>query len=372
MKKYLAILLTVALLFSASFLVSALAENSATETITVTDMMGREVNVPTTISRVACIGAGALRLYSYVGDMSLLCGVESCEYGFLISARPYQMVNADLFASLPSVGAGGPQGSADAESLVVAAPDVIFSLYTSDASAMDELQAATGIPVVVLSYGNTEAFDQDILDSLTLMGTVLGREARAAEVADYITAIRTDLDARTASIPEEEKKTVYIGCQSNYGTHGIESSTANYVLFDAVHAKNVLDLNGYTGYQSSVDLETLLTLDPEVIMLDAGGLSLLKEEYAENAAVFDSLTAFHTGQVYVQMPYNAYYTNLEIAYADAYYIGTVLFPDQFSDVNIAEKFDEISTFLLGAPCYAEVEEAVGGGYRLLDIETELN
>lgn len=370
MRKYLAVLLATVLMLSASCLVPvAFAENDTP--ITVTDMLGREVQVPANIARVACIGAGALRLYSYVGDMGLLCGVESCEYGFLISARPYQIVNADLFASLPSVGAGGPQGSADAESLVVADPDVIFSLYTSDVSAMDELQEATGIPVIVLTYGDTEAFDQDILDSVMLMGSVLGREARAAEVVNYITSITEDLDSRTASIPGEEKQTVYIGCQSNYGTHGIESSTANYVLFDAVHAQNVLDLNGYQGYQSSIDMETLLTLDPAVIILDAGGLSLLREQYAENTAVFDSLTAFQTGQVYVQMPYNAYYTNLEIAYADAYYIGTVLFPDAFSDIDIAEKFDEISTFLLGSGCYEQVVESVGGGYRQLDIDAEL-
>ena len=46
--------------------------------ITLTDMIGREVTiVPGSYSRVVCIGAGALRMYSYIGDVSLLAGVEA-------------------------------------------------------------------------------------------------------------------------------------------------------------------------------------------------------------------------------------------------------------------------------------------------------
>ena len=45
----------------------------------VTDMIGREVSVPLNPQRIVCIGAGALRLYSYIGDMTKLCGVENVE-----------------------------------------------------------------------------------------------------------------------------------------------------------------------------------------------------------------------------------------------------------------------------------------------------
>lgn len=339
------------------------------DTYSVTDMLERTVDVPTTVSRVACIGAGALRLYSYIGDMERLCGVEACEYGFLISVRPYQMLHESLFQSLPSVGAGGPQGAPDAEALMLAKPDVIFSLYTSDVSAMDQLQQATGIPIVVLSYGDTEAFDPAILDSLTLMGRILGREARATEATNYIRALQQDLERRTANVmPEEEKKSVYLGCHSHYGTHGIGSSTANYALFQAVHAKNVLDAAGYKGYQKALDLETILTLDPDVIILDAGGLEQLREEYAGNPAVFQRMTAFRTGEVYLQMPYNAYYTNLEIAFANAYFIGKVLYPEAFADVDIPTQFAEISRALLGEDCYPEVAKTIYGGYQKLSAE----
>ncbi len=337
------------------------------ERITVVDLHGRKVEVPTSVERVACIGSGALRLYSYVGDMSKLCGVESCEYGFLISHRPYQMVYETLFRSLPSIGAGGPQGAPDAEALIAAKPDIIFSLYTSDDSAMDELQKKTGIPVIVLDYGDTEAFDDSVLASIRLMGEILGRKERAEEVAVFLASLRSDLDNRTKSIPDKDKKTVYLGCQSNYGTHGIGSSTANYSLFDAIHAKNVLDLSGYHGYQKALDMETLLTMDPDVIILDAGGLSNLKEEYQEQRDAFHALSAFKNQEVYLQLPYNAYYTNLEIAYANAYYIGKILYPDAFADIDIEAKLNQITTVLLGKEMYDSLIASLGTGYQRLDI-----
>ena len=93
----------------------------APETVTVTDMIGRELELtPGSYQRVVCIGAGALRLYSYVGDVSLLCGVEDIDNTTLSErpqmfdgvARPYVMVYGDTFAALPSCGVGGPNAQA--------------------------------------------------------------------------------------------------------------------------------------------------------------------------------------------------------------------------------------------------------------------
>ena len=343
-------------------------DDGLSDRLTVTDMLGRTVSVPKSVRRPVCIGAGSLRLYSYIGDMSILAGVEQCEKGFLISSRPYQYANDGLFKSLPSVGAGGPQGSADAEAILSVSPDVIFAIYISlEAADFDELQKKTGVPVVVLSYGKTEAFDINIIKSLELMGKILGREERAESVCSYINSLQSDLNRRTEDIADNDKKSVYLGYLNKFGSHGIGSSTANYSLFNAVNASNVLDKAGYKGYQGSIDKETLITLAPDVIILDAGGIGIFKDEYKKNTAAFDSLDAFENGNVYVQMPYNAYYTNLETAYANAYFIGKTLFPDRFSDIDITEKLNEISKELLGAECSDYIYETAGVKYGKLDL-----
>lgn len=341
------------------------------ETVTVTDMLGREVTLSAEIEKVVCIGAGALRLYSYIGDMDKLCGVEDVDkegtgVGSTLSIRPYQMVNKEIFNALPSCGMGGPTGSPDAEKILSCAPDVIFSLYTSDASAMDQLQRSTGIPVVTLSYGPTEAFDQNVLSSISLMGKLLGKEARANEIVAYIEGIVEELGA-FKTIPHDEKCTVYLGCQSNYGTHGIESSTANYSIFNVSGIRNVLDDHGYEGYQKNVDLEKLLVMNPDKIILDAGGLNILKTQIAENRDVFYTLDAFKNGELYLQMPYNAYYTNLETAYCNAYFDAWVAYPEQMKEFDYIAKSREILTFFLGTDCYDEIASAMAGGFGKIEL-----
>ena len=80
------------------------------EEITVTDMIGRDVSLNIDkIERIVCIGAGALRLYSYIGDMNLIVGAEDIDRnqddtdyslfgagGFKDVSRPYYDINKDL------------------------------------------------------------------------------------------------------------------------------------------------------------------------------------------------------------------------------------------------------------------------------------
>ena len=69
MKKTLAILLTLGLALN----LWGCAPLQAQGETTVTDMVGRQVKIdPGSYKRVVCIGAGALRLYCYVGDVSKL------------------------------------------------------------------------------------------------------------------------------------------------------------------------------------------------------------------------------------------------------------------------------------------------------------
>ena len=348
---------------------------------TVTDLLGREVTVPEKINRVVCIGAGSLRLYTYVGDLSKLVGVEDVDkdgtgVGKTLSIRPYKMVNKDLFNSLPSCGKGGPQGSPEAEKILSLNPDIVFSLYTSDKAAMDDLQQKIGKPVVVLSYGKTEAFDANVKKSIALLGDILNRKERANELLSFISDTETYLSSIGEGIDKDEKKTVYLGCQSNYGTHGIESSSANYSIFDVSKIRNVLDEyvsktgETFKGYQKSVDWEILVEMNPDRIILDAGGLHHLKAQLKEKPEIFKKLSAFQNGEIYLQMPYNAYYTNLETAYADAYFDAWVQYHDiapEKLNFNYVEKAREIYTLFLGKDCYDDVAKIMRGGFQKLDI-----
>ena len=339
------------------------ADSAGGDTMEVTDLAGRSVAIPAGTDSFACIGPGCLRLYCYVGEQSQLAGVEDVEKTWGETGRPYAMA-LERLEELDTVGPGGPGSAPDAERLLASGADVVFSTYAMEPAEIQELQDKLSIPVVALGYGEESLFSQEVDRSLELLGQITGREERAQEVVNYFAQAKADLESRAAGA--QDPPTVYLGCQSYQGSHGIESTTGDSPIFDALHARNVVEEAGIDGYVT-LDKEKLLELDPDFLIIDGGGLSVLQEDYTTNPDFYESLSAVKQGDVYLQLPFNYYGTNLEIALANAYYIGTALYPEAFTDVDPAEKFDEICQALLGIDAYETIAETYFGGYQRLEL-----
>jgi iron complex transport system substrate-binding protein len=333
--------------------------------------LGRKVSVPADVSRVIAIGPGALRLYVYAGNLDYVVGVEQIEASSP-TGRPYLLANPEL-AELPIIGQGGPNNAPDPEKILMVAPDVILSTYATDAAAADELQAKTGLPVVVINYGSigfgtTSIFGEAVQDSLRLIGDIAGQTEKAQAAIDFLQRIQQDLDSRTKDIPDADKPAVYVGGLGARGAHGIESTQGKYALLDAIHAKNVVDETGESG-SIMIDKEKLLAWDPDYIFIDQGGFAAVLEDYQKNPTFYKSLSAVQNGQVYAQLPYNYYSTNIDTAIADAYYLGKIICPTAFADIDPAQKADEIYRSLLGQPAYAQMVESFGG-FKQLNLSQE--
>jgi len=341
--------------------------------MTVEDFLGREVYIPDGAEKkVVCIGAGSLRLYAYMNGVENLVGVENIEKTdgvFKGIPRPYKDVYADELADLPIVGQGGPKGQTpEPEAILSADPTLVISMLT-DASAANELQETLGVPVVCLAYGSRQVFDAKLKTSITLLGKILNKESRASELTSYIDGVATELGEKTAGVKDEEKPSVYLGCIGNYGTQDIYSTCASYSLFDVSNIKNVVD--GATDVSSgyvTMDKEKLLALDPDKIILDGAGVGKFKTTYYKDKESFDSLSAFKNGEVYLQMPYNAYYTNIEVAVADAYYNAKIAYPSLFADLDMEAKTNEITAKFLGVECYDEIASMSYGGFQKISSD----
>ena len=342
---------------------SAAAASAGGDALEVTDLAGRSVIIPAGADSFACIGPGCLRLYCYVAEKSQLAGVEDVEKTWGQAGRPYAMALGDV-EGLAAIGPGGPGSAPDAERLLASGAEVVFSTYAMEPAEIQELQDKLSIPVVALGYGEASLFSEEVDQSLDLIGQITGREERAQEVVNYFAQAKADLESRAAGV--QDPPTVYLGCQSYQGSHGIESTTGDSPIFDALHARNVVEEAGIDGYVT-LDKEKLLEMDPDFLIIDAGGLSVLQEDYTTNPDFYESLSAVKQGDVYLQLPFNYYGTNLEIALADAYYIGTVLYPEAFTDVDPAGKFDEICQALLGIDAYETIAETYFGGYQRLEL-----
>ena len=357
------------------------AEASA---ITVTDMIGREVTVqPGTYQKVVCIGAGALRMYSYVGDVNLLCGVEDIDNVTLEErpkmfdavAIPYRLAFGDVFSTLPSCGVGGPMAqTAEAEKILSCSPDIVISEY-EDVEKEDALQEQLGVPVITLRTGPDGVFDPSFRDSLTLLGQIFGRENRAAELNDFVEAQTQELSRRTADIPEEEKPSVYICGLGNWGTTDHLMTAQNYGPFRVANIKNAVQDLAKDGVQP-IEEEKFVALgdDIDLIFIDAAAVKNIKPLYAEDPQLLDSCRAWTEGSAYILMAYNAYYTNFETALMNTWYMAKVTYPDAFQDIDMTAKVNEITNAFLGKEMAEEIFALPGsfGGYHQLDTKTFFN
>ena len=336
--------------------VSKPAETKSTRTII--DSMNRKVEIPDKVNSVVCVGVGALRYSCYMGAADLVVGVEDYETKAGMT-RLYNYVNFDKFKDLPVIGTNGQPYT---EEIIKLMPDVIVMSKSASVEA-DDLQAKTGTPVVVVP-GSDTTLDNDCYETIRILGELYGMQTRATQLTDYLKGIQKDLDDRTKDIPESQKPSVYVGGVSFKGHHGFEGTEAGYGPFALIHANNLADTTGQTG-AFNIDLEQVLSWDPDIIFVDFNGLNLINEDYAENAAFYNALTAVQEGKVYSQISFRSSASNLETALADAYYAACVIYPEQFQDVDPVAKAQEIFEMLLGANPYADLKEA---GYEFRPIE----
>ena len=330
------------------------SQPDSTEKKLITDILGREVEIPGSVSKVAVTGVGALRLYAYSADLEKLAGVEAVEHEDA-PGRPYTQINQELFRSLPAIGQGGPNGGNDPEKILAVSPDVIFTTYENP----DELQSTLGIPVIAIGYGANGLFDEQVYQSLNIIGEVMGTQEKAETAVSYMQSCEKDLKERTENIETEGRAQAYVGALGSKGAKGIESTRGGFVIFDSLNVDNVADETGKTG-SLMIDKEQLLVWDPEFIFLDLDGLVHVKEDYRNNKEFYGSLSAFRDHKVYGQLPYNFLTTNIDTAMVNAYFTGKTLYPEAFADLDPEEKADEIYETLLGKPFYQQMKDTFGG------------
>lgn len=349
--------------------------------ITVTDMIGRQVAVtPGSYQKVVCVGAGALRMYCYVGDPALLCGVEDIDNTALDQrpkmfdgvARPYVIAYGDVFSRLPSCGVGGPNAqTAEAEKILSCGPDIVISEY-EDVEKEDALQEQLGVPVITLKAGPGGVFDEAFSQSMSLLGTIFNTREKADALISFIASERADITNRSANVADGDKPGVYICGLGNWGTTDHLMTAQNYISFDVANIRNVVTDLAAPGIQP-IEAEKFVALgqDMDIIVMDAAAVKNIKPLYAEDSAMFDSCKAWRNGGVYLQMAYNAYYTNYETALVNTWFIAKTVYPDLFADIDITEKTNEITRAFLGQELAEEIFAYPNsfGGYQKIDTET---
>ena len=339
----------------------------ASRTIAITDGWGRAVTVPCNPARVICSGPGCLRYLTYLQSQHRIVAVDDMEKRReRFKARPYALANPQ-FKKYPLFGEFRGHDNPELIAVLDPQPEVIFKTHGKMGHDPDELQDKTGIPVVVLEYGNLTTHRKDMYRSIRSMGTVMGTQERAEALIAFFDAVIADLNRRTEHIPEDKKKTCYLGGIAFKGPHGFQSTEPAYPPFLFTNSRHVAytPTSGLREAQhADVSKEKIIEWDPEVIFIDLSTIMADPKADAlyelQHDPAFQHLRAVTSRDVYGVFPYNWYAQNYGSILANAYYVGTLLYPEQFKDINPRDKANEIYTYLVGKPLFEQMNNEFKG------------
>ena len=349
-------------------------DKSSESGITITDSFGRLVTIPSCTNEVVCSsGGGCVRYLVYMDASDAIVGVDSGDQpsALYLDTRSYTLANPQ-FDYLSLTGsfslAGSTNSASNLEQIMTINPQVIFMLgslveneSTSSAADADNIQSRTGIPVIAIASGSYTTADgrEQMYDSYRIIGKALGKESRAEELINYIEATIADLSNRTKDIPEDEQKSAYIGGVSYGGGQGLMSTKPEYPPFLWVNVKNIADSYNFDSDSLQISKEALLYADPEYVFIDAGTLYLQDDVNALEEIkkpLYSSMYAVQNGNVYSVLPYNYRGSNLDTILADAYYVGKIVYPERFEDIDPNEKADEIYAMFVGEPVFDKIND----------------
>ncbi len=170
------------------------------EAVTVRDSLGREVIVPGRADRLLSLQPEITRIVAALGAGDRLVGVD---YFILRHDHLFPIIFPGVRA-LPAV--SNTSEDMNFELVLRLNPDVIF-VSPTELQMVDALQAKLKRPVVALA--SMGRFD-GLVEEMLVVGRILGREARAAELAADFRARVDSIRASVASVPEGRRPKVYL------------------------------------------------------------------------------------------------------------------------------------------------------------------
>jgi iron complex transport system substrate-binding protein len=359
--KLLNILLSFILFLSGCCISQKTGLNSAVkvESIILADSVGRKVEVPHYPERLLCSGSGCLRYLVYMQKQGLVVGVDDIEHrSDPFDARPYAMANPQ-FKELPVFGSFRGFDNPEQILSLTAQPQLIFKTRAEMGMSPDNLQTRTGIPVFTLDYGNLSDEYEAFVNTVMIMGKILGSEKRAVELVDFISGERESIKSRMQKAEGVVLPRSYIGGVAFKGPHGLESTECDYPPFVFAGIENVAAEACAKTNQEHVVIsrEKLLEWDPDIIFMDLATIRKQDQTNAlyqlRNDPVLRVLKAVKKGSVYGVLPYNWYNQNHGSTLANAWFVSATIFPSGFADIDLSQKADQIFQFMVGKALFTE-------------------
>lgn len=224
----------------------------------ITDQAGRQVVVPDQIKRIYA-AQPYTHVLTYMLAPDMLIGHLS-----ILGDKEKRFLRPEA-ASLPLLG-GAPGGgpAVNMETVLAARPDIVLMKGNakSDAGRAAEKFAQVGLPVVFVDLENIDDYPAGI----EFFGKLIGREAKAKQLADHARKVFADVDRAVVPIPEDKRVRVYYAesadglateCDRSFHADAIKRAGGTIVH----HCL----LKTHMGMEK-VSLEQIIAYNPEVIV----------------------------------------------------------------------------------------------------------
>ncbi len=305
------------------------------DVLNIVDDLDRKVAVPSRVERVLSLEPELTRIIVALGAEDRLVGIDF----FLRHQDHLFPLICPRAASLPVVSNQGQE--LHYELAYRLDPDIIFS-SPSEFRMTEAIERKMRRPVAALaSRGRFEA----LLHEIGLLGRILGREERAAEILDFF---RHHLAAlREANERDEDRRlgpTVYL---SFWGS--LIRTPVAYEPVDAAGGRNLASgllpaALGDAG--TTIPVEQILLWDPEVILIQGNyppGERLVTVEGLLEDPRFSSLRAVRGGRVHYTFGY-WYWWDPALVLVETLYLSRLFAPGRPSGPDLLEEGDRIFEF----------------------------
>ena len=264
-KKIKVIVLLLVILVVAGIATHLFLTPSTVETVgskNVTDMIGRNVEIPASVSNVVATSPPMTTVLYMIAPEKL----KAVNFQWTDDEMKYV---PSQYQNFPVV--GGWYGSQDGsyEEFIASEPDIVIESIDEggdgDASTVKERQEKFGtIPVVAV---NDTTNVEKISSSITFIGEVVGAQDNAGKLNDFNKKYLDIVKDKASKLSDGDKKTVYYA-QGDDGLQTNPSHSTHGQLIDLVGGVNVADSasQGNTTNGIQVSMEQVISWNPEIII----------------------------------------------------------------------------------------------------------
>jgi len=346
-KKIIAVLLTVAMVFTTvgcAGNTAAQAEPEST-THTITDLLGREVVIPNEINKIAAIAGPTYEMVFMLGSADQVAMVKS---GHTDSYPLANLTNPKLSETAGI--AANPSSTVNVEDYLAQGIDLVvyydneIEIKKFDSVDMAAIVATKNTGLMdTLEQAKGQTIDE-FVGTLTTPLRILSEALNTEEARSEYEAWAKDCDEklkmvyeRTKDIPESERPTVYWG--NTWGEEIRSTYSLKNRYYETYLAGGILLGPEENTNFPEVTAEQLFTWDPDIILVDNHGDSpdlVMASMYRENSK-WATLSAVQNKELH-RIPAGVFFldkgstTTLLVMW-----MATLIHPELFSDIDMIEE-----------------------------------